>query len=390
MGLELVVVFIFLVLLSLFLYFRRKNIVVQKILFPFFYLILYRSEYGLGLMDSAGKKFRLPLRIFGFVGIIIGFIAMAVISFLMVKTVFDLVFVPKAAAGVAVVVPFDVNVPGFLSVPTLYWIISIFILAVVHEFAHGAMARVHNVHVKSTGFAFFSILIPVIPAAFVEPDEKILRKKSLLQQLSIFAAGAFANLVLAGLLWVLLFFLIIPAISSSAIEMSGVQVVGFSPDSAANASGIPLYSVITGVDDVEIRTIGNLSEYLGAKKPGERVVVYVNSTRYPVVLGGENRSSLGVHLQQSTRISRGFSERYGEFTAKSMLWLAGLLMWLFILNLGIGLFNLLPMGPIDGGRMFFAVLLSAMEEKKAARVFYWVSMFFFALVVSSLLLSFFK
>ncbi len=394
MSMELVWALVFFVVLSLLLYSRRKSIVLQKIFFPFLYMILYRSEYGLSLMDQAGKKLKLPLRIFGFLGVIIGFVAMAFISFTMVKTVFDLMFVPKSVAGVAVVVPFQVNVPGFLSVPTFYWLISIFILAIVHEFAHGAMARVHNVHVKSTGFAFFSILIPIIPAAFVEPDEKILKKKTLLQQLSIFAAGAFANIVLAAILFVLLSFLILPAVSSNVMSFSGVTVQGFANSSPANLSGVPLYGTITKIDATQILTTDNFTSYLSKKRPGDKITVYLNETPYHVTLGESpanmSKAYIGIYVSQKSDVNPAFKERYGEFTSNSILWMTGLLMWLFILNLGIGLFNLLPMGPIDGGRMMYAILTSSMEEAKAGKFFYWISMFFFVLILSSLVLTFMK
>ena len=77
---------------------------------------------------------------------------------------------PAASSGVGLVLPFKAK--GVFYVPFFYWIISIFVIAVVHEFSHGLIARANNIKVKSSGFAFLALLVPIIPAAFVEPDEK--------------------------------------------------------------------------------------------------------------------------------------------------------------------------------------------------------------------------
>src|SRR3989338_644264 len=84
----------------------------------------------------------------------------------------------------------------------LHWIISLFIIAIIHEFSHGVIARVYNIKIKSSGFAFLG----PIPAAFVEPDEKKMEKSSAKAQLSILAAGSFSNILLALLVILILFF----------------------------------------------------------------------------------------------------------------------------------------------------------------------------------------
>ena len=92
------------------------------------------------------------------------------------------------------------NVPGLGILPFWYWLIAIFVIAVVHEFSHGIVARAHNIPVKHTGLAFFG---PII-GAFVEPDEKKLRAGKDITQYSVYAAGAFSNVILALLALLLL------------------------------------------------------------------------------------------------------------------------------------------------------------------------------------------
>ena len=56
------------------------------------------------------------------------------------------------------------------------------------------------------------------------------------------------------------------------------------------------------------------------------------------------------------------------------------LYWVFIFSIGIGLFNLLPLGPIDGGRMFYVSSLKIMSKKTAFKVLKFITAFSIALV----------
>ena len=47
-----------------------------------------------------------------------------------------------------------------------------------------------------------------------------------------------------------------------------------------------------------------------------------------------------------------------------------LFFWLWVVSWGVGLFNLLPLGPVDGGRMLLTGLTAVMHDKKKAQK-YW-------------------
>ena len=167
---------------------------VQKLFFPLIYILMWRTKLGLKFMDSFANKFKGLLRFLGYISIIVGFLGMAFIMFSLIQNFLSIITKPEALPGVGLVLP--IKAKGVFYVPFFYWIISIFILAVVHEFSHGIYARLCNLKVKSSGFAVFSLLVPIIPAAFVEPDEKKMIKKSVKDQLMIYSAGPFANVVL--------------------------------------------------------------------------------------------------------------------------------------------------------------------------------------------------
>jgi len=56
---------------------------------------------------------------------------MVFIIVILVKNVYDLIITPAATPGVSVVLP-GVNVPGIGVLPFWYWLIAIFIIAIVH------------------------------------------------------------------------------------------------------------------------------------------------------------------------------------------------------------------------------------------------------------------
>src|SRR3989344_3705427 len=249
MDYELIAAIAFIIFLTIFIYAKRSSLDTKAVVNNFLYFSMKRTSYGLDLMDRWAKKYNRFFKALGYFGILIGFLGMVLIAFGLFKNIFAMFAEPEAAPGVGLVLP--IKGKGIFYVPFSYWIISIFVIAVVHEFAHGVIARAHNIKVKSSGFAFlgssfrgfgliiiaftmfnkiivsdfsFSIsnsrdawllagviivvvsfarnlLLPIIPAAFVEPDEKDLRKRPHKQQLSVFAAGPLANILLAFLIY---------------------------------------------------------------------------------------------------------------------------------------------------------------------------------------------
>ncbi|MDO8339401.1 MAG: site-2 protease family protein, partial [Candidatus Burarchaeum sp.] len=82
-------------------------------------------------------------------------------------------------------------IPG-KNIPLVEGILALAVILVVHECAHGILARLHKIKLKSAGLVFFGIL-PV--GAFVDPDEKELEKSSAIAQRDVLVAGSTANFV---------------------------------------------------------------------------------------------------------------------------------------------------------------------------------------------------
>ncbi|MBI4150005.1 site-2 protease family protein [Candidatus Woesearchaeota archaeon] len=397
MDVQSIAAIVFVLLLALLLYLNRQQLQIQKIFFPLLYVVMYRTKIGIPSMDTISKRFPKTLKWLGYTGIVVGFIGMVAIAVSLLHNLYNLIFVPAAVSGVGIVQPFAKDIPGTFFVPFFYFIISIFVLVIVHEFSHGVLARLYGLDIKSSGLAFLGVIAPILPAAFVEPDEKKLVKRPVKEQLSIFAAGPFSNILVALLIVAVVFFAVNPLVSG-IVEYQGVQVTGFAEKDGgkypAEFAGMQKGELVTVIDNTPITTVENFTSLLGAKKPGDAITIVTNVSSYTVTLTNNptdtEKPYMGIYVGQSTKIKESFEQKYGTWLAPVILWLAGLLLWMYVLNVGIGLFNLLPIPICDGGRMFQLVCQKLFEKERAQKVWKNVGIFFILLILVNLFLGFAK
>jgi membrane-associated protease RseP (regulator of RpoE activity) len=351
-------IIIFLVLLSLFLLWKKKNLRIQKLIFPLFYVILYPTQVGLGLMRKIGTKYREIVKFFGYCFIGIAFLGMI---YAIVNLIFSFYIVILEPQPVVKLILPGSTIPGVGKITFSYWLISIFVLAFVHEFAHGVVAIAHKIKLKSSGFGFFSIFIPIIPLFFVEPDEKVMKKKQDVSQYSVFAAGPVINIVFY-FLFILIISLIMNPVLSAVAEPSGISV------QAINES-YPAYEHFqekTFINKVDNVTITNAQEFVDAIediKPNQTILISNDNQIFNITTVSSpdepEKGFIGV-----SNFSNEFSF-FNKTFGKVFIWTYNLFMFIAVLNLLVGLINLLPLGPIDGGRMLYVFLLriTGSEEK---------------------------
>lgn len=388
MDFQYVLLIIFILLMILFSVLQRKNIQMQGI-FPLFYFVMWRTKKGLKFMDTLAQMMpRFWAWFFG-VGMVAGFAGMLMISYELIKNTVLLFLTPGAAPGIQPVLPFEAE--GVFFVPFVYWLLSIFIIAGVHEFCHGIAARVYKMPVKNAGLAFLGILVPLVPAAFVEPDEQYLQKQSRFRQLSVFAAGPFSNIVMAGIIF-LVIILIANPMAQSMLSPDGIRVTSVEAGSPAQAAGISEGELITAIDGMQTTYLENLSSALSAKKPGDTISLQTNVTAYSITLAAnpknESKAQLGVLSRQHAGIKDAFLKKYGAWPVPIILWIFGLLYWLFLLSIGIGLFNLLPIGPVDGGRMLLLAMQKLFKQQMGQRIWRITSLLFLLLVLANVVKGF--
>ncbi|MBI2565110.1 site-2 protease family protein [Candidatus Woesearchaeota archaeon] len=346
---------IFVILMLIFLRKNKHAVQVQKILYPLIYFVMYRTKWGLGWMDRTAKKYPNLLRWIFSLGVIIGFLGMIFISAELVMVTIKIFTQEKAPAAVQPVLPFDVK--GVYYVPFVYWILAIFIIALVHEFSHGVAARVYNIPLKSSGFAFVGLIVPIIPAAFVEPDEKKLIKHRNWEQLSVFAAGPLAN-ILTAILIVIISGILIAPVSNMLFHYEGIKIKEIVRDSAAAQINMQINEVITGIDDNKFKTLEEFRNYLGRKNSGDEIIIKTDKGSYQTILGSnpENNKNAFLGVVPVQNAVQKYTTGIGFILTKLFTWFSGFLIQLYLLSLGIGLFNLVPIGPIDGGRMFKTII----------------------------------
>ena len=379
MDINLIFAIIFVVILIIFLYKNRKRITVGGI-FPLLYVFMLRSKFGIKTMDKIASKLRGFLKVLGIIGVVIGFLGMAFVCFEIVYNTYLLFFKPAAVSGVQLVLPIEAK--GVFYVPFIYWLLAIFVVAFVHEFSHGLFGRAYKIPIVSTGMAILGAIVPIVPAAFVEPDEKKFKKFKKKAKLSMLAAGPFANIVI-GFLIILLLLPVSPFLSSF-YEFSGVEITRLAEEGPAAAVGMSAGEVIKKIDGENVQTVKDFQNILEKHKKGDVIKIRTDKGTHDVALEEKGEKAfMGIFIKQQSILKEGKN----AILAGALSWIYGLLLWVYLLNIGIGLFNLLPIGPLDGGRMLKEVLS---KVKKGPVMFKMISTLFFVLIMVNIFSGFLK
>lgn len=375
-------IFLVLFILGLYLFYHanKSKFEVQS---KFFFI--YKSKMGLKLMDRISKWPKWILHSFSVLSIITGFAGMVMMAYTIVVYTFKFMLSPSTNSPVLSPVLPGINIPGVGVISFFHWIIAIFIVATIHEFSHGFIARFFKIKVKSSGFLFFGPLL----GAFVEPDEKQLSKKPKYAQLSVFSAGPFSNILTGAIFLLILSAITLPILGM--FEYHGVQVVSADPQYPAAIAGIKAGETILAINNKEVPLIKDFSDILNETKPYQKIKIMTDKNNYTIALTAnpqnKDKGFLGVVVQPaSSYVKKDIESSYGKFLPNAALWIYYMFKWLFLVSLGIALFNLLPMGPLDGGRMFLTSLMIVFkDEKKAKLVWGIISWFLFALIIVNLL-----
>jgi membrane-associated protease RseP (regulator of RpoE activity) len=335
----------------------------KKFQFQLKVIAILRTNMGLSLMDRIANRHRELIKLLGYIGVGAGFLSMLAIIFILLQSVYTLLTVSNAVSPISPVLP-GVRIPGVASeffVPFVQGVIAIFIIAVVHEFAHGVVARAHDIKVKSSGPAVIGPLF----AAFVELDDKQAAKKDDIVNYSIFAAGTFSNILLAILIMLTLSFIFAP-INSNFFQEEGIRLIDVTEGTPAAAAGLTPDMEIKYIDGQEINSVVDAVSVLQFTRPNE-LVTFNDGTNDFAVTSGQNenfpkRGFFGIVMAPVIHNSQ--TVYYKVFS-----WIQGLLALTATLSLGIGLANMIPIGPIDGGKMLHLAMKRIKGETKANKTF---------------------
>ncbi len=387
LNLDILSAIVFVFLMCLYLYHNRKRLSIQRGVslgkIPIVYVLLLRLKAGLRLMDRIAEKFREEVKLFGYIGIGVGFIGMLLVTFLMVFSVFLLIFRPDIQNGAALLIPFT-TIPGLGYLSFWHFLISIFFIATIHEFAHGVVSRAHDVPVDNSGVGALGIIVPFIPLAFVEPDENVLKKKDDVVQYSVFAAGPFINII-AGILIFLLFALVFTPIQSAMIQSDGFSFTTINQSLPAYQSGMR-DSTIISLNGQNITDFYAFQDKLACVTPGEELTIGTTQGTYNVTTTSSpadpKKGFIGIRpVENVISLKPKYKGISGPF-----FWIKGLIQWLYRLSLLVGIFNLLPVLFVDGGRMFqIAVKRIVPDDRKGNRVIGFIAFVLITIILVLLL-----
>lgn len=326
---------------------NRKNLEVKGI------FILFKTKFLLHLIERVSKYRRL-IHILLWPTVILGFIGLVFTSGLLIKHTIDIFLGKTLVGGVAPVLPFKIPGIKVITPPFFFWIVSIAVLVIVHEVAHGVVAKYFKLRLKSAGVGLFALILPL---AYVEPEEEDIQKAKLRKQLGVFAAGSFSNF-LFGFLFLGLFSLTLfgfGAVADNYFTPNGALVGGVVNDSGAFKANLTAGDVITYVDGKQIL---GANEYLGHMKGveiGDAVKIKTALGKEVEIVTQENeigRASVGIYPLSNSYVM----DTKTDIISAIFTFIARLFYWLYLFNLGVGAANLLPLPITDGGLMVKAVL----------------------------------
>ena len=152
--------------------------------------------------------------------------------------------------------------------PIVYGWIAIVVAIVIHEGAHGVIARNVGFNVKSSGLLFF-LIIPI--GAFVDVDEEQIKTAKARPALKVMAAGVGANTII-GVACLIGLLLIVGGLSPA---INGVYVNDVTEGMPAQTAGLLPRDVLISIDNTTISNSTQLRTILDNKTAGDTVLVTV-------------------------------------------------------------------------------------------------------------------
>lgn len=211
-------------------------------------MIMWKTRRGRDAIDRIASKKRL-WEFYGRLSLWVCGTAMALIMLLLLWEATIVPQMDKAPSPELIL-----GIPGINPViPLGYGVLALVVAIVVHELAHGILARVGGIKVQSLGVVF--MVFPI--GAFMEPDEKELQSATRRKRSRVFAAGPASNILLA--LVILGLFSGVMMSSAEAVH-DGALVTGVVDGSPLGRAGIVPTSLIVSVGGQPVRGASDLED----------------------------------------------------------------------------------------------------------------------------------
>ena len=373
-------------------------------------IMMRRTQRLRDFIDSVAMKSPRSWRLIMNIGVPVSFFFMAVIVGIIISTLPTTFSNPQ----LQLVLP-GVDIPGSpVLIPLGYGIIALMTVLIVHEFGHGIISRVEGVKIDSIGV----LLLAVLPGAFVEPNEEDVQKSERIQKLRIYAAGSIFNMILAAISLLIVIFISLMILSGLSIGIPGISVPGtdiktqpasftigpvfptFHNDGVQISSVVPNSpadgiltpgSIVQSVNGVDASNLNNYVAVLNQTKIGENVSFQTTTGNYTVKAGvnpnNASRGYIGIRSQENIVVNNNVAKTVGTQIPWFIYSIQQLFLWIFLLNFSVGIFNLLPMKPLDGGLLLEELLGYKLSESKVRKIMTPLSYVLIVLIASIIIYS---
>ena len=333
------------------------------------YSLTYKNYKVQDALIRVLGRTRRGIRVFADVSVIAGFLMMGFAFWFLFSNITNYFVQPTEFAELTVLIPGVTLTSGSA---IMYFLLSIPIVLVIHEGAHGIVGVMEKIGIKTGGFAIFIAMF----AGFVEPDEEQFSKAKKISRLRLIGAGPTSNVIFAFALGAILFtnpmFAMVvpePFLSSFYEEAEdGVLVLSLIEGGGAQQAGIQENDVIIGINDVNIASAMDLQK--NPVQPGDTVNVTVVRDGSEIVIpvtimaspDDPERGLIGIMRNDQPPqpiyniIDWGLDTPMGfQFSM--------FLLWLWMISFFIGIINMLPLPILDGGKFIHTIIEGKISEK---------------------------
>ena len=381
---------------------ENKKRVRAEVKFP---LILIHTPFGLDFFDkvAATKAARVYAKFNIYLMPIITALAIGLIAMSLIATFSN----AAARAGERNLGPqSNLLIPGLNPyLPWTYGWIALVVTIIIHEAGHGIVARVYNVKVESTGL----LLILGFPiGAFVNIAQEELSRTPLKQKSAILTAGPLNNMIIALVCLFALYFIAssLTPISTHNIPQYGVVVIGVGDHSLAGSIGLSKGDIVETVAGQKVHNtddllktlksnLGNTVRIMWQDASGHQItrsvtlpesvqanhgvlgVTITNGVPDPVQVLNKYKDAFTFHsnpiillfpptiVQEVVPYSDLMAPKYHSNTlGPAFPAVANMIFWLMFFNFNVGIFNALPIGPLDGGQFYNSLIERKVNSKK--------------------------
>ena len=348
----------------------------------------YKVQSALSKMLTRTKR---GIRVFADVSVVAGFLMMGFAFWFLLANISNYFVEPTEFAELTVLIP-GVTLTSAWAI--LYFLLSIPIVLVVHEGAHGIVATLEKIKIKNGGFAIFIALF----AGFVEPDEEDFDKAKKISRLRVIGAGATSNVIFAFALGAILltnpmFAMILPEPFLGLFYESpeGVLVLSVIEGGGAEQAGIKENDIISKINDVRI--VSPIDFQKINLIPGEVFNVTVlrdgQEIVFPVTImpAPEDPERGLVGIMRDNNLSFKPIYNYIEWNNPQF---SMFLLWLWMISFFIGIINMLPLPILDGGKFIHTIIDKKFSEKSVNGVMLAIYAFTFIIFGLNIALSYMK